>query len=242
MLIMRIRGALLCWIPLFFLSLSTSWSQAQSDSSKSETNPVPVQSLVLLAPANTSISFVGIHVGDDPKPRLGGFQRFSGHVVVDPASGSVQSVVVDIDVESLWTQFEKLSGHLKNEDFFETDKFPTAKFVSTKIETGKSGQGLMTGELTLHGETQQVQFPIKVQMKDGGLVLQSKFKLDRSKFGMDQMLSGVDKMVDIEVVVGRATSTTTEKPGHGGESKKKQTRQRLPENLQLVSLYLPNMT
>ena len=129
-----------------------------------------------------------------------------------------------------------------NEDFFETDKFPSAKFVSTKIETGKSGRGLMTGELTLHGETKEIQFPIEVQMKDGGLILQSKFKLDRSKFGMDQMLSGVDKMVDIEIVVGQPTPTTTEKPGHGGESKEKEARQRLPENLQLVSLYLPNMT
>ena len=232
------------------LMLPTAWLPAQSDSDASAPSSVPLRSAALLGPSNSSISFVGIHVGDDPKPRLGGFQNFHGHIAVDPANGSLDAIAVDIDIESIWTQFEKLTSHLKNEDFFETDRFPAARFVSTKIEQeskGDSIQGWITGNLTLHGQTREIRFPFEAKVESpgqakGGLQLKSQFKIDRSEFGMDQMLSGVDKMVQIEIAVGRPTRASDAQPGHGGESKKKQTGKNPAVKRQVVSLYLPHMT
>ena len=232
------------------LMLPTAWLPARSDTDSSATGTVPLRSAALLAPSNSSISFVGIHVGDDPKPRLGGFQDFHGHIGVDPVSGSIETIAVDIDIESVWTQFEKLTSHLKNEDFFETDRFPAARFISTKIEqetAGKSIKGWITGDLTLHGQTREIRFPFEAKLEspgqaNGGLQLKSQFKIDRSEFGMDQMLSGVDKMVEIEIAVGRPTRASDAQPGHGGESKKKQASEKPAEKRQVVSLYLPHMT
>ena len=62
---------------------------------------VPVQSAVFVAPSNSRISFVGIHVGDDPKPRLGGFAEFQGIAIVDPNKQVVTSLLLDIDVDSV---------------------------------------------------------------------------------------------------------------------------------------------
>jgi polyisoprenoid-binding protein YceI len=206
------------------------------------TSPVPVQSVVFLAPSNSRISFVGIHVGDDPKPRLGGFSRFQGYAVVDPDNNAVTSISIDINVDSVWTQFEKLTGHLKNADFFDTAKFPAARFVSTEIGITQKGQCTITGNLTLHGATKSISFPANYRFENGGMLLAAKFQLDRSQFGMDQMLSGVDKLVEVEIFVGQQTSASKAEPGHGGDSKKKQSSVEPASELRQVSINLPNMT
>ena len=206
------------------------------------TTPVPVQPVVLLTPSNSRISFVGIHVGDDPKPRLGGFSKFQGYAVVDPDNNAITSISIDINVDSVWTQFEKLTGHLKNADFFDTAKFPAAKFVSTEIGIAEKGQCTIKGNLTLHGQTKAISFPANYRFEKGGLLLAAKFKLDRSQFGMDQMLSGVEKLVEVEIFIGQQTSSSKAEPGHGGDSKKKQSKVESPDKLQQVSINLPNMT
>ena len=243
-------------IALFAVLLASTPADAFQDAAMA-TEPVPVQSVVLIGPLNSRISFVGTHVGDDPKPRLGGFKQFSGYAVVDPAAGTVTSMMLDIHVDSVWTQFDKLTGHLKNADFFDTAKFPTAQFVSTKIESGADGAFNITGNLTMHGVTKAVTFPAKYQVKDGALLMNTKFMLDRSQFGMDQMLSGVEKMVEVEVFVGQKTMASTAMPGHGGGKKKaggdkkkgsgakgsesKGQSSVAPQKLQHVAVKLPHM-
>jgi len=209
---------------------------------QAEARPVLVQPVVFLAPVNSRISFVGIHVGDDPKPRLGGFSEFQGYAIADPAKNNIQSLVIDINVDSVWTQFEKLTGHLKNADFFDTEKFPTARFASTEITDAQDGQCTVTGNLTLHGTTKSISFSANYRFENGGLILTAQFQLDRSQYGMDQMLSGVDKSVEVEIVVGQKTSPSEAQPGHGGDSQKKQSSVDRAKDRQVVSINLPHMT
>lgn len=233
------RNSLSILLPLSALILLTT---ANLRGQAPEVKPVPIQSAVLVSPTNSHISFVGIHVGDDPKPRLGGFAEFNGYAIVDSTSKSVESITLDINVDSVWTQFEKLTTHLKNADFFETDKFPSARFVTTEIKSAADGKCTITGNLTLHGQTKSITFPGKFQLDNGGLLLAAKFKLDRSQFGMDQMLSGVDKMVEVELFIGQATQASKAQPGHGGDSKKKQSKKEDRQELRQVALKLPHMT
>ncbi len=240
---MKLQTATIVIFPML-LATSISFAQQTQNQPKQEvqqaTTPVPVQSVAMLAPSNSRISFVGIHVGDDPKPRLGGFSEFQGYAVVDPANNYIQSVVIDINVDSVWTQFEKLTGHLKNADFFDTEKFPAARFVSTEIKVAEDGKCTMTGNLTLHGASKSISFPANYRFENGGLLLAAKFQLDRSQFGMDQMLSGVDKLVEVEIFVGQETAPSKSEPGHGG--KKKQSSVESSSDLQQVSINVPNMT
>ena len=234
----------ICALAFFVLGIQTCSLNAQQVQQQAQvaTAPVPVQSVAFLTPANSRISFVGIHVGDDPKPRLGGFKQFQGYAVVDPGNSTVNSVVIDINVDSVWTQFEKLTGQLKNADFFDAGKFPAARFVSTGIKKAENEQCEITGNLTLHGQTKSISFPAQYRFENGGLLLAAKFKLDRSQFGMDQMLSGVDKMVEVEIFVGQPTAPSKEASGHGGDSKKKQSKVESKSELHTVSIHLPNMT
>ena len=224
---------------LLFL-FSTSLVSAQD--APSAVTPVPFQTVLLITPANSSINFVGKHVGDDPKPRLGGFASFKGLIEADPARKAISSIDVWIEVDSIWTEFAKLTGHLKNADFFEVEKFPHSRFVSTDIKMGNAGECTVTGELMLHGQTESISFPAKYEFKNGGLLFSAEFVLDRSKFGMDQMLSGVKAVVDLEILVGQPTQTLEAQPGHGGDSKKKQSNNTKTTPRKLVAINLPNMT
>ncbi len=202
---------------------------------------VPLQVGVPIHAANSRISFVGTHVGDDPKPRLGGFSDFHGFVSVDPSGRQIKAIEVDIKIGSVWTEFNKLTMHLQNADFFDVQKFGRARFVSTGVESTGDGKCTVTGNLTLHGQTKPLSFPAVYQIQDGRLILAAKFNLDRSQFGMDQMLGGVERSVYIDVVVGQATKIPTAKDGHGGDENKSQSNNPSNNATQKVSINVPNM-
>jgi polyisoprenoid-binding protein YceI len=155
-----------------------------------------------LSPENTKIQFVGTHTGDKPDPRTGTFEKFTVQAKLDPAAGTLSSVSVDIDTTSIKTDIEKLTDHLKSADFFNVNEHPTAKFESTKIETGADGQSTITGNLTLLGVTKEISFPAKVVVQDGKLSLQADFTIDRSEFGMTYGEGKVDYPVKMTVSVG----------------------------------------
>ena len=88
----------------------------------------------------------------------GRFTKFEGNIEVDEATPANSKVNVTIDVASLTTGDEKRDGHLRSGDFFDTEKFPTATFASTKVEALGGESYRVTGDLTLHGVTRPVTF------------------------------------------------------------------------------------
>lgn len=100
----------------------------------------------------------------------------------------------------------KLNGHLKNGDFFEVEKFPTASFkiTSVKKNNDKVYNRLVTGNLTVKGKTNTVSFPAKVNYANGTVSLESnKFSFDRQKFDVAYKSSMKDVFVkdDIDMLV-----------------------------------------
>ena len=220
---------------------SSADAQSAGKFTKIEPKPVPVvDGKVELKPETTMIEFVGTHVGDDPKPRVGGFKKFSGTVELTDAKDSIKSMKLEIDIDSLWTEFANLTGHLKNADFFETAKFGKSSFTSTKVEKGENGALNVTGELMLHGAKKEVTIPVMLKSSSEGVMIKSEFKLDRTKFGMDKMTSGVEKEVSLQMVVGQKTTPRKSAGGPGGSAKSRKKEQQ-PES-KTVSISAPNMT
>jgi polyisoprenoid-binding protein YceI len=95
---------------------------------------------------------------------------------------------------------------LKTPDFFDVTKFPTATFKSTKTtgERGKTDEdAVITGDLTLHGVTKSVSFPVHFTTEKGSFVLTTSFKISRKEFGMTAVPEDkVDDEVSISVTVG----------------------------------------
>lgn len=174
-------------------------------------SPVSVEDGVAkISAANTAIQFVGTHVGDEPKPRLGGFKKFEGAIAVNSDNNAITSIKLEISIDSIWTQFDNLTTHLKNADFFNVQEYGQASFESTGIEEDQLGQTMVVGNLTLHGTTKEIRFPIDAKISDEGVIVRSEFKINRALFGMDKMTSGVEKVVSLKFVVGQKTVVVAE--------------------------------
>ena len=75
---------------------------------------------------------------------------------------------------------EKLDGHLKSEDFFGTEKFPTATLVFKSIGEKSAGVYSVTADLTIKGVTNSVNFELTAAANTAT----AKLIIDRTKFGI----------------------------------------------------------
>ncbi len=79
-----------------------------------------------------------------------------------------------------------LDKHLKNDDFFGVDKFPTANFVIKKVE-GAGADIKVTGDLTIKGKTSPVTFPAKLTFNADKTIsaVAEEIAIDRTKYGIE---------------------------------------------------------
>ena len=113
----------------------------------------------------------------------GGFKSIKGTANIEGTSPETSTVEIDIDMKSVWTDDERLTGHLNNADFFDVENHPNAKFVSTKIE--KSGSAYtVTGNLTLRGQTKSIKFPATITLGDDTATVKAEFSINRKDFGI----------------------------------------------------------
>lgn len=78
----------------------------------------------------------------------------------------------------------RLIDHLKGEDFFNVEMYPTSRFVITNLEKIGSDY-LLTGELTIIGNTDELSFKTSFFQADGGVNAKASFEIDRTKWGLN---------------------------------------------------------
>lgn len=75
---------------------------------------------------------------------------------------------------------QKLVGHLKSEDFFGVDKYPTSTFTVTKATKFIAGKATVSGVLKIKENAEEISFEV---VKEGEKYL-AKIEIDRSKFNV----------------------------------------------------------
>lgn len=123
----------------------------------------------VLGSHNGKISFISGNLTQSGRSYSG------GEFVVD-----MKSITCD-DISDAGTN-AKLVGHLKSDDFFGVETYPTAKLV---IKSGNSkGNNLFefSGDLTIKGITQPVKFDAVLTPGTQGVEFSGKLTVDRSKF------------------------------------------------------------
>ncbi len=100
-------------------------------------------------------------------------------------SGSFEIDMTSIKVEDLSGDgAKKLEGHLKSEDFFGVEKYPTAKFVITRAAEAKPGEYRIKGDLTIKSTTKPITFDAYISEKGGKQTATAKIKIDRSEYNV----------------------------------------------------------
>jgi polyisoprenoid-binding protein YceI len=132
---------------------------------------------------DSKVEFVGAKVTGKHVGSFGGFQ---GTVHLTDGNPEKSSVEVEIDMASLTTDTEKLTAHLKGPDFFDVEKFPKAKFVSTGISAGGAGGAshTVTGNLELHGVKKSIRFPASIKVEGSSVSVGAEFAINRKDFGV----------------------------------------------------------
>lgn len=137
-----------------------------------------------ITPENSKIEFVGSKVTGKHD---GGFKQFSGTIDLVNNKPEESKVSIDIDVNSVFTDAEMLTEHLKTADFFDVAKYPKATFVSTNIapDAAKGANNYtVTGAFDLHGVTKSITFPAKITVENDEAEVQSEFSINRKDFGI----------------------------------------------------------
>ncbi len=113
----------------------------------------------------------------------------SGNLTYDNGILTGGSFVIDMasinctDLEGEWAG--KLIGHLKSEDFFGVEKYPTAKFVITRvIAQDTKGNYKILGNLTIKETTKEVKFLGNATETNGVVNAAGKITIDRSEYNV----------------------------------------------------------
>ncbi len=169
--------------------------------------------------ASSSIKWKAYHKGGFD-PRFGTLES-EGSLTLE--NDAIASGKFTIDMNSLRTDDDAvdvaktggktaadLDGHLKNEDFFEVEKYPTAKLDITSVRPFDPAKdksvladatNVISGNLTIKEKTVNISFPAKVSINENEVTVQSKFSINRQDWGLTYGTDGDPKdwMISQEV-------------------------------------------
>jgi len=97
--------------------------------------------------------------------RHAGIAKVRGTVAITEGTVTVgedlvaTSVTAILDPTTISTNDANRDGHLRSADFFEVEAHPTWTFVSTSV-AGTATQATVTGDLTIHGVTREVELDV----------------------------------------------------------------------------------
>ena len=152
-----------------------------------------------ITPDNSKIEFIGSKVTGSHN---GSFKQFSG--TIDLAKDSIEQsrVTIDVDINSIVTDADRLTSHLKTADFFDVAKYPKATFTSTKIEPASApgATHTVTGNLDMHGMKKSISFPATIQVASDAVSVNAEFAINRKDFGIN-FAGKTDDLIRDEVVM-----------------------------------------
>jgi len=156
----------------FLVLLATSWTIMTSNA------PVNV---------NKTESTVTWHASKVTGSHYGKVPLSDGKL--DYANGKITGGSFEMDMSNLTVEDltdagsnEKLTGHLKSDDFFSVAKFPKAMMKITNVKTTDGKTYEITANLTIKGITTPVTFPATLAMVNGKMVTTAEIKFDRTKY------------------------------------------------------------
>lgn len=120
----------------------------------------------------------------------GRFSDFSGTLEFDPNYPEGSSVAFMIRTASIDTNQPDRDAHLRSDDFFAVERFPTLTFASTHVTARGDGHFDVAGDLTIRGVTRAIVLPVaylgtaKDPWGNEKLAFETQIVLDRKEFGL----------------------------------------------------------
>ncbi|MET0960178.1 MAG: YceI family protein [Psychrobacillus psychrotolerans] len=120
----------------------------------------------------------------------GSFTNFTADLEGNTEDLTGASISFDIDVKSINSNNEDRDNHLRSGDFFDTETYPSIKFVATNIKKKDDGEYDVTGDLTIKDVTKPVTFDVEYGGKGTNpwgqevVAFSAESKVNRKEFGL----------------------------------------------------------
>ncbi len=132
--------------------VSADGAQAQNGAARATTTaPAAGAQRYVLDPAHTQIGFSIDRFGFNRV--LGRFETIAGEVVLDQANPERSSVTATVQMTSVSAGNATRDEHLRGERWLNVAAFPTMEFRSTSVRRTGENTAVVTGELTMLGQT-----------------------------------------------------------------------------------------
>lgn len=136
--------------------------------------------------------FAAVQTGE---PLIGEFGEVQATLKLDKQAPEASSLIAVVMTGSVKSNDAQLDATMVTADWFASEEFPESTFQSTGFEQTSESAYMVTGDLTLKGNTRSVQFELLLEDGVGG----GEFTINRSDFGVGD--DGQDDFVDDEVVI-----------------------------------------
>jgi len=147
----------------------------------------------------SSIEWFGEKIGGQHEGNIevkSGYLELKNEKIVEGNFVVDMTTITNTDIEDE-DYNQKIVGHLKSDDFFGVEEYPTANFVLTKSSKFSDGKATVTGDITIKGKTESISF----EVTRAGNEYTAKLDIDRSKFdvryGSDSFFDNLgDRAID----------------------------------------------
>lgn len=160
-----------------------------------------------LDPEHLTISFLVQHIGF--AKTLGVFREAAGVAVFDEKAPALKAVDVSIRTSSIDTGHKARDKHVRGSDFLDARNHPTMRFVMTGAKKTAARKGVITGNLTMRGQTH----PVKLNAtwnksgtypfgdKHYAVGVSARGTLKRSQWGMTYGVANSIVGDDVEILI-----------------------------------------
>ena len=122
----------------------------------------------------------------------GSMKGLKGDIKFSPDDLGLCAISLSVSTASVDTDNKTRDKHLRGEDYFEVEKYPTITFTSTSVK--KSGNGyLVKGTFKVKNTTKEVEIPFTFQQN----VFKGSFSINRIEYGVGKKSWIMDKTVNI---------------------------------------------
>lgn len=128
-----------------------------TDSATQLNDDVPakgVKTTYVVDKAHSNIGFRVRHLGISSVN--GNFSDYEASVELDPSDLSTLKASATVQIASIDTGIERRDNHLRSDDFFNADSFPTMSFESKKVRNIDGSMFELVGDLTIRDVTKEV--------------------------------------------------------------------------------------
>ena len=171
-----------------------SCSSEQVKKSNSSNNVASSKDAIIYQPGSynlladrSKVSWLGTELTTNT--HFGSLRAQSGNLKIDNIGGVTGKIAINMQsilVEDLKGRSkEVLENHLKSDDFFSTNNFPTATLEFRSLNRyNNDGDHIFNGDLTIKGITNEVEFSAKLIKQTPLLHAVGKLVFDRSKYNV----------------------------------------------------------